>query len=320
MKNLFLLLLSLFLAPAIYGQESGKPLLIKLPFAFSCVGRDPITVEHTPVIFNSQLLMVANLRSSVPGKESESYLYVDDILKGQEIARFGNAHAFVSAIVNGSELDVFALDFSESGKVWESDGIDRFVTTDLKTWKQEKIILPEGNEKLFNNSVCKDDKGYVMAYESNLPVKFCFKFARSNDLSKWEKVDGLTYTGEKDEYSACPVIRYFNPYYYVIYLHAPIKGYNGWIPFLSRSKDLENWELTPFNPIMEATKGEGRNNSDFDILEYEGRTYLYYGDGDQATWGTICVAMYDGSMKKFYESYFPEGTAFKKASAKRQAK
>jgi hypothetical protein len=320
MKNVYSLLFFFLMVTSVSGQKSEKPVLIKLPFAFSCVGRDPITVENTPVLFNSQLLMVANLRSSVPGKESESYLYIDDILKGQEIARFGAAHAFVSAIVDGSDLNVFALDFSASGKVWESDGIDRFVTTDLKTWKQEKVILPDGNEKLFNNSVCKDENGYVMAYESNLPVQFCFKFARSNDLSKWAKLDGLVYTGEKNEYSACPVIRYFKPYYYVIYLHAPIKGHNGWIPFLTRSKDLENWELTPFNPIMEAIKGEGSNNSDFDILEYEGRTYLCYGDGDQATWGTICVAMYDGTMENFYESYFPQGTEFSKVFARRMVK
>lgn len=320
MKNILCLLFCFITITVVYGQKSEKPVLIKLPFAFSCVGRDPITVENTPVIFNSQLLMVSNLRSSVPGKESESYLYIDDILKGQEIARFGTAHAFVSAIVDGSNLNVFALDFSKSGKVWESNGIDRFVTTDLKTWKQEKVILPEGEKKLFNNSVCKDENGFVMAYESNLPVQWCFRFARSKDLSKWGKIDGLVYTGENNEFSACPVIRYFKPYYYVIYVHDRMEGHNGWLPFLSRSKDLENWELTPFNPIMEAGKGEGCNNSDFDILEYEGRTYLYYGDGDQATWGTICVAMYDGTMKKFYESYFPEGSTFKKVSAKRGGK
>ncbi len=315
-KSLFLL--TCFLISAVVdGQNSGKPVLIKLPVAFSCVGRDPILVENTPVIFNGQLLMVANLRSSVKGKENESYLYVDDILKGQEIARFGAGHAFVSAIVDGPNLNVFALDFSKSGKVWESDGIDRFVTTDLKTWKQEKAILPEGEKKLFNNSVCKDEKGFVMAYESNLPVQWCFRFARSKDLSKWDKIDGLVFAGEHNEFSACPVIRYIKPYYYVIYTHNRMKGHNGWLPFLARSKDLENWEHTSFNPITEAGKGEGINNSDFDILEYEGRTYLYYGDGDQATWGNICVAMYDGPMKQFFESYFPKGGSFTKFSAKR---
>jgi len=317
MRKILFSSLCLLITIAVFGQNAEKPLLIKLPVAFSCVGRDPILVENTPVIFNSQLLMVANLRSSVPGKESESYLYIDDILKGQEIVQFGKGHAFVSAIVDGPNLNVFALDFSKSGKVWESNGIDRFVTTDLKTWKQEKVIQPEGDKKLFNNSVCKDENGFVMAYESNLPVQWCFRFARSKDLSKWDKLDGLVFTGENNEFSACPVIRYIKPYYYVIYVHGLMKGHNGYTPFLSRSKDLENWEQTPFNPIMEAGKGEGCNNSDFDILEYEGRTYLYYGDGDQKTWGNICVAMYDGTMKKFYESFFPAGCTFKKFSAKR---
>lgn len=153
-----------------------------------------------------------------------------------------------------------------------------------------------------------------MAYESDQPVKFCFKFARSNDLSKWEKVTGLVYTGENNEYSACPVIRYYNPYYYVIYLHAPIEGHNGWVSYLARSKDLENWELSPYNPILEAEAGEGKNNSDVDILEYEGKTYLYYAIGDQATWATIRVAMYDGLMKTFFENHFPEGRPFEKIS------
>ena len=71
--------------------------------------------------------------------------------------------------------------------------------------------------------------------------------------------------GHANEFSACPVIRYIKPYYYVIYVHGLMKGHNGYTPFLSRSKDLENWEQTPFNPIMEAGKGEGCNNYDNEI-------------------------------------------------------
>ena len=71
-----------------------------------------------------------------------------------------------------------------------------------------------------------------MAYESDKPVQFCFKFARSVDLSKWEKIPGLVFTGEKKEYSACPVIRYIEPFYYVIYLHAPAQRAQ-WLDFVS---------------------------------------------------------------------------------------
>ena len=197
----------------------------------------------------------------------------------------------------------------------KSSGIDRLTSTDLKTWKTEKVILPDGNEHLFNSSVCKDDKGYLMAYESDKPVQFCFKFARSNDLSKWEKVPHLAFTGENHEYSACPVIRYFKPYYYVIYLHDKMAGHKGYISYLTRSKNLIEWELSPFNPILEAGEGEGINNSDVDLIEYQGKTYLYYATGDQETWGTVRVAMFNGPEKAFFENHFPKNISFTKTTA-----
>ena len=277
-------------------------------------------MENTPVLFNSRLLLVANYRPSggpdVTDEEKDSYLYIDDLLTGTEIIRFGKAHSFVSAFVNNDELNVFALDFSETGKVWSKNGIDRFVTKDLKSWRSEKVIVPDDEGYLFNNSVCRDDLGYVMAYESNKPVQWSFKFARSTDLSKWEKIQGLVFTGLNREFSACPVIRYFKPFYYVIYCHDLEQGHNGYTSYLARSKNLIDWELSPFNPILEPGIGDGKNNSDVDIIEYEGRTYLYYATGDQATWATIRVAMYDGLMNTFYEEHFPEGRAFMKFSAK----
>lgn len=275
-------------------------------------------MENTPVFFNSRLLLVANYRPSggpkVKDKEKDSYLYIDDLRTGTEIARFGAAHSFVSAFVNNSELNVFALDFSETEKVWSKNGINRFVTTDLKNWKTEKVILPEGDEYLFNNSVCRDDKGFLMAYESNKPVQWCFKFARSGDLSKWAKIPGLVFTGMNNEMAGCPVIRYFKPYYYAIFGHDLVNVYNRYTSDMARSKNLIDWELSPFNPILQAGEGEEINNTDVDLIEYEGRTYLYYATGDQATWATIRVAMYDGLMKTFYEKHFPEGRIFEKIS------
>ena len=157
-----------------------------------------------------------------------------------------------------------------------------------------------------------------MAYESNLPVKFCFKFARSKDLAKWKKIDGLVFTGVNNEYSACPVIRYFKPYYYVIYLHAPMAGHNGWIAFMARSKDLVTWQLSPKNPVLEAGKGEGRNNSDVDLIEIDGKTYVYYATGDQQTWMELKRAMYPGPMAEFFQSYFPAGAEMVEVTAQRK--
>jgi hypothetical protein len=72
-----------------------------------------------------------------------------------------------------------------------------------------------------------------MAYESKLPAQFCFKFARSRDLVKWDKIPEPVFAGvDGTEYSICPVIRYVAPYDRVIYLHAAFPGHNGWVSFL----------------------------------------------------------------------------------------
>lgn len=288
-----------------------RPTLTKLPIAL------PKVMENTPIVFKGRPLHVFNYRDDTKYNTDEykesMYLYVTDLATGEEICRFAEGHSFANAYVNGSDLHVFASEGSDHN--W-FQSLYHFSTRDLKTWTRKPAIMKEPNEHLFNASVCCDDKGFLMAYESNQPVQFCFKFARSSDLSKWEKIPGLIFTGVNHEYSACPVIRYFAPYYYVIYLHAPIQGHKGYISFLARSKDLATWELSPFNPILEAGPGEGINNSDVDLFEWEGKTYITYATGDQATWGAVRIALYDGPMKEFFTSHFPPSVPTMKADAR----
>ena len=296
--------------PPIPGPQAPsptRPKLTKLPVNFDA------SMENTPVIYKDQTLLIQNERPPKGGTADSIFLYIEDIATGKQIAKFGQLHSFASAYVNADELNVFASRYTAED--WAQD-IYRFTTTDLKNFKRDLAIPREGDEHLFNCSVCKDDHQYTMAYESNKPVQFCFKFARSKDLATWTKIDGLVFTGEHNEYSACPVLRYIPPYYYVIYLHDRMAGHNGYTSFMARSKDLETWQLTPFNPILEATTGEGCNNSDVDIFEWQGNTYLYYATGDQATWGSVRVAMFPGNLEKFYEAWFPKNTTFKTCSAK----
>jgi hypothetical protein len=285
------------------SPAAARPKLIKLPVAIG-----PDAMENTPIIFDSRPMLVLNRRDDTKNKTDgytrSMYLYVMDLTTGKEIARFGEGHSFANAFVNGAELNVFASE--GSNRDW-FQSLYRFSTTDLKTWKRELAIPQADGEHLFNASVCRDEKGFLMAYESDKPVTFCFKFARSATLSDWKKLDGLAFTGVGGEYSACPVLRYIAPYYYVIYLHAAVPGHKGWVPFLARSKDLSDWDLSPFNPILEASAGEGVNNSDVDLFEYEGNTYLYYATGDQQSWGSVRIAMYAGSMREFFTGNFPAG-------------
>ena len=186
--------------------DTERPRLTKLPMNFGSA------MENTPVIYQGKTLHLLNYRddtkNNTDGYTKSMYLYAKDLRTGNELARFGEGHSFVNAFVNGAELNVFASE--GSNRDW-FQSIYRFASTDLKTWRRELAIPREGEEHLFNSSVCRDDQGYLMAYESNLPVQFCFKFARSENLSSWRKVPGLIFTGANNEYSACPVIRYFAP-------------------------------------------------------------------------------------------------------------
>jgi hypothetical protein len=285
--------------------------LVKLPVAYGSA------MENTPVLFGGRALLVLNRRDDSKNNTDQytrsMYLLIRDLATGKEIARFGEGFSFASAYADGDTLHVFASE--GSNRDW-FQSIHRFSSTDLKTWKRALAVPREGNEHLFNVSVTRDDAGYVMAYESNRPVQFCFKFARSPDLTQWEKIPGLVFTGVNREYSACPALRYVRPFYYVIYLHQAPAGEQGWVSFAARSRDLATWELSPRNPVLRAGAGEGLNNSDVDLFEYEGNTYLFYATGDQATWGAVRMAMYPGSMAAFFESLFPPGAAAVKVTAK----
>ena len=93
-----------------------------------------------------------------------------------------------------------------------------------------------------------------------------------------------------------------------------------YVTFVARSKDLATWELSPTRgPMLDPTPGEGINNTDADLFEYEGNTYIYYATGEQTVeWGTIRVAMYAGPMKEMFEAYFPNGAATIKFDARRR--
>ncbi len=288
-----------------------NPPLVKLPFSFGGGFR----MENTPVVFGSRLLLVQNERSNKPEEQEKCYLFIEDLATGAEVARFGTGFSFVNALVNGNELNVFAS--LNTNKEWTKD-IYRFWSTDLKTWKRELAIARDGDEHLFNNSICRDERGYLMAYESEKPVKWSFRFARSKDLSKWEKIRDIEFSDLAEKsFCACPAIRYFAPYYYVVYCIERNKAVGLrytyrrpetlYVVTVARSKDLVTWEVSPTKyPMLDPVEGEGINNSDADLFEVEGKTYVYYAIGDQATWGTIRVAMYAGPMKEMLESYFPK--------------
>lgn len=300
-------------------NEPARPELVRLPFAWWQA------MENAPVIYNDRPLLVLNYRDDSKGWHDHyadgMYLYIVDLRNGRRIAEFGRGHSCVKAFVNGKRLHVFA---SEATNYEYFQSVYDFWTDDLKTWQRQLVLQKEqGGPHMFNPSVCRDEKGYLMAYVAYAkvrdPASFpYFKFARSKDLSHWEKIPELTFAGPSGrQYSNTPAIRYFAPWYYVMFYTTVDEAgrmaetSTRYATLLARSKDLVKWELSPRNPVLEPVAGDGISASDVEPMELDGNTYLFYGASNQIGgpegWAAVRAAMYSGPMKQFFERWFPEG-------------
>jgi hypothetical protein len=257
--------------------------------------------EAAPVVWQDRLALLKCLRPATGGTRADYHLALEDVETGRELARFAEGYSLASALVHDGTLHVFASRFESDG--WND--VTRFKSKDLQTWEQNVIVKQE-REHLFNSSVCATDNGFVMAYESDDPnrVPFTIKFATSPDLESWTRKPGAVFG--PDRYAACPCLRYVNGWYYLLYLeHRTPRWF--FQTYLARSKDLISWELSPANPILTPGLDDGINASDPDLIEFRGRTYLYYSVGDQRTWSKLKRAAYPGPIAEFLGGHFPAG-------------
>lgn len=205
-----------------------------------------------------------------------------------------------------------------------------FTTKDLLSW-EERDILHCQDRRLWNTSVCKGADGYCMAVEVSanpeaedpaVGVPFTCFFARSADLLHWELMpDETAYTPHR--YNACPALRYADGWYYMICLEAlPCQRY---APYIYRTKNFYDWEVGFHNPVLMygdddrkikpgcsftaeeralLETGLNINCSDLDLCEYEGKTRIWYANGDQMTYSFLCEARYNGRLPEFLAAFF----------------
>jgi len=305
-------------------HETPKPQLIRLPFAYWNA------MENTPVVFRGRPLLVLNYRDDSKGwydhYADRMYLYLVDLRTGERIARFGKGYSCVKAFVDGERLHVFA---SEATNYEWFQSLYDFWTDDLQTWHRELALQKEAGEYMFNASVCRDDQGFLMAYVAYTDFP-CFKFARSRDLVHWEKVPELVFAGQSGrQYSNTPAIRYFAPYYYVIFYTTvdetgrmvPTEKVKRYASFVARSQDLVTWQMSPLNPVLQPGPDEGISTSDVELMELEGNTYLFYAASTQTAhppgWSAVRAALYLGPMRSFFEGWFPEGAKMEEVTTRR---
>jgi hypothetical protein len=111
MSGTFLFLIILFSPSTIFSAERPEnSKLTKLPFSIY------LAMENTPVVFKGRPLLIDNHRpGELEAKGENAYLFIVDLVTGQEVTRFGKGHTFVSGFTNGDELNVFATEFTDFG-------------------------------------------------------------------------------------------------------------------------------------------------------------------------------------------------------------
>jgi len=296
---------------------------------------DTPVVECTPVIWKGRLLVAELWQEhwdNPPGAESESYIRIRDDETDEIVATTMEGYGFASAFVWNDTLYVFAgkrvASEDDRGNHY-SHNTYMSSTKNLKDWAEPVCVIEEDpGEMVFNQSVCHDGSRFVMAYETNQGVPFTMKFAKSDDLVNWQKIDGAIY--DENKYTACPAIRYVGEYYYMLYLE--------WLKpdwrletCLARSKDLIDWQWAPHNPVIRPdydhpvhpdcpkehehnekpgtpcpANGKEVNTSDPDLVEWQGKTRVYFTGGCQHWGGWLQYAEFDGNMQEFFESYYQE--------------
>ena len=263
--------------------------------------------EAAPIIWRDRLVLMKCIRPVSGGDSSDYFLTLEDVKTGVLLARFAQGYGMASALVHHSTLHVFASRY-ENG-TWND--VTHFQTKDLKNWEHHVIVKQE-NEHLFNSSACATRNGFTLAYETDDPkfVPFTVKFATSRDLKTWTKVPDAIFGA--DRYTACPCLRYFKGWYYLLYLeHRQPRWF--FETYLARSRDLKSWTLSPANPVLTPGLDDGINASDPDVIGFRGKTYLYYSVGDQRTWIRLKRAVYPGPLPEFFAGYFFSGASAGKA-------
>lgn len=282
-------------------------------------------VEQTPVIWNGRLMLVETWQchywDKPPSRSKKYYVRIRNVETGDVLDKCMEQYCFSSALIWDEVLYVFAARYRETKGSKESNDdtgfrdVNMSKSDDLVKWTKPKIVLAgEPYENLLNQSVCHDGRRFVMAYESNDPAypPYTIKFAVSDDLEIWIKIPDAIYG--TDRYTACPALRHVGDYYYMLYLERlkPKRWFETW---LTRSKDLISWEDAPRNPVIvpdpdqdvhsdHPEGGKECNASDPDLVEWRGKTRVYFTGGDQHWGGNLQYAEFDGTMQEFFESYY----------------
>ncbi len=281
-------------------------------------------VEATPVVFNNRLYRLEYFREAFQneknGDNGPTYLYFVDVCTNYRTPAFAFDRHFGTAFVSGEYMYVAATKNSSSG-----GRVYIYRSQDLETWEDWGGLDFPGM-RTFNNAICRQNGKFYLLTEVDKPLGFTFRFAVSDDLKNWTLLPAEKHF-QDGRYAGGPAMYTVegDPHFYVLYLEAyPNYCFGNCI---ARSTDLENWEYSPFNPMLmyEPEKDKmianpfltpheqerirralDTNNSDMELCDFNGRTIIYYSWGCQRGNEYLAEAAYEGSVKELLQGFFPE--------------
>lgn len=291
-----------------------KPQIVKLGTI------DCDLVETTPIVFRNKLYRFEYVRERYAGNTTgDSYFRFVEHDTGVPSEAFAHGYHLGNVFVEGDTLYVTAVN------IWDGERVDIFASQDMERWTSWNALNLPGYG-LFNTSVCKAEDRYALMFEVGKPpevagVRFTARFAVSEDMRQWELTPPeCTYS--KDRYTAPHCLRYLDGHYYNFYLEALEGEYQ---QYVVRSTDLIHWDLSPLNPVLNASDEDRKianpnltpaqreriatavniNNSDIDFCEYEGKVSITYSWGSQRGVEHLAEAVYEGTLRQFLTGWYP---------------
>lgn len=283
--------------------------------------------EMTPFVFKDKLMRL-ELVDSTKGTDAThiSKAVIRDCESGSILSEFGYGSYYFSAYTENDRVYVLCVDSIAPGL--SGDTVRVFESTDLINWS-DRVLLTNKGWRFFNTSLTHGDGKYMLLLEANEPEEyvgdfpFTFFFAESEDMVNWSFLD-YKQGFSMDRYMGGPWMKYSRGWYYVISVtELPCQRYTNYI---YRTRDFKDWEVGFYNPILmpdnndrlisenacdidEAAIKEIKaafisSNSDIDMCDYNGKTYINYTVGNQLGLYYMAEAEYDGCVDDFLEGFF----------------
>lgn len=285
--------------------------------------------EVTPFVFRGRLYRLENFTcSSGFPDEKPQYRFFEDGFRIRDMAadRILSVpllnHYFAIAFPWNDRVYVYAGDYEEGRPWWHIRKTVMIWSDDLITWSKPRVALEaEGDAHLFNYAVCRARGKFYLLYETNDRrwKPFTMRFAESDDLVNWRKLDERHLYGA-NKYTGGPAF-YHDPeldWFYLLYLeNLSTYGEAGtYETRITRSRDLANWEDAPRGrPVVTFDRRREVNPliwpgikeisaSDVELCEFQGRTYVYWLNGNQNGAYRPYYSIYDGPALELLRRFF----------------